>query len=78
MSRTMLTTVDNPYNPFDNYEQWLSYDRSVGHNTNELLARVISYSDELSDEDKEVAIEKAIDDIVKEDPTLTYKKISKD
>jgi hypothetical protein len=75
MAKFMLTTVDNPFNPFKEFDQWLSYDESQGYFSNALLARVATYSDELSEADQDLAIESAINDIIKEDATLLYKKI---
>ena len=28
----MLTTVDNPYNPFDQFNHWLLFDTENGYN----------------------------------------------
>ena len=36
----MLTTVDNPYSPFTQFDDWYSYDVLKGHNTCSLLARM--------------------------------------
>ena len=45
----MLTTTDNPYNPFTDWESWLIKDIALGHNTCALLARTASVSDEIDD-----------------------------
>jgi hypothetical protein len=42
-----------------------------------LLARVAPYSDDFSEADQDLAIELAINEIIKEDATLLYKKIEK-
>ena len=73
-----LTTIDNPYNPFDNYSAWYAYDYRMGHHTPAFLARVAVVSDELSDEDQRVAIEQAIDEILKENVSGIYKKVSRE
>lgn len=73
----MLTTVDNPYNPFTHFNEWLAYDTFMGYHTNGLLARIVSISDELSDVDQEVAIQQAIDEIVRENVLGLYKKVSR-
>lgn len=77
MSKTMLTTIDNPYDPFTNYDEWLAYDESHGHYSNSMLARVAIHSDELSEADQEQAIENAIDEIISYDAELKFKKARK-
>lgn len=76
MATHMLTTVDNPYDPFTQYEEWLSHDNRMGHDSLSILGRVVFTSDELSEEDQNLAIEAAIDYIVTEDPNLIYRKVS--
>ena len=66
MVETMLTTIDNPYSPFNQYEEWYAWDRGKGYHTPEFLARVAVVSEELSDSDYSLAIDEAIDEIVKE------------
>ena len=60
----MLTTVDNPYDPFTQYDEWWSFDEAAGYYTNALLGRVAVTSDQLSVADQEAAIDEAIDEIV--------------
>lgn len=73
---TTITTVDNPYNPFKQFDDWYAYDEGKGYGTCALLARITKSSDDLSDEDQELAIDEAIDEIVKENILGVYKKIS--
>lgn len=75
---SMLTTIDNPHNPFDEYEAWLSYDRRHGHNTETFLARILVTSDESSDADQDFAIEEAISEIVRENVTGMFKKVTRE
>lgn len=60
----MLTTLDNPFNPFTQFDEWFNYDVSKGYNTCAYLARVTKSSDELSDEDQALAIDQAMNEIV--------------
>jgi len=62
----MLTTIDNPYNPFTHWDDWLQYDMEQGHHSLALLARVTRTSDELPDAVQSQAIEDAILEIVTE------------
>lgn len=72
----MLTTVDNPYSPFSEYDEWYEYDATMGYNTPAFLARIAITSDELSDADQELAIQTAIEEIVKENTLGIYKRVS--
>lgn len=62
--QTMLTTIDNPWNPFANYSEWYAWDHDHGYDTAGYLARIAKVSNDLSDADYEQAITQAIDEIV--------------
>ena len=74
----MLTTNDNPYNPFDEFALWLLFDKQKGYNTCEYLARIAQLSDDLSEKETEEEIERAMDEIIKYDPFSIYKKVTKE
>ena len=74
----MLTTVDNPYNPFTRYDEWLEYDISMGYNTSSFLARVAKVSDELSEPDQTLAIQQAIEEIAYENVSGMWRKVTKE
>ena len=76
MKEHMLSTMDNPYNPFTEFDEWLNYDRRQKHFTLEFLDRVIVTSSDLSDADQSLAIELAIDEIVRENVNGLYMKVS--
>lgn len=71
-----LTTVDNPYNPFDEFNKWFLFDTVKGYNSCGYLARIATTSDQLTEQENLDEIERAIDEIVLLNPTL-YKKVSK-
>lgn len=75
MALHMLTTVDNPYNPFTEFDEWMRFDESSGYFTTNYLARLTLSSGDLSDVDQSNAIEHAIDEIVKENVNGMYRKI---
>lgn len=75
MAVNMLTTIDNPFNPFTEYDEWLAYDESKGYYSNGLLARITVSTDELSDAVENSAREAAIDEIIQKDPLGIYVKV---
>jgi len=75
--QSMLTTIDNPFDPFTHFNEWRQWDESSGYYTLSFLARIVITSDELSDEDQELAIEDAIDEIVRENVAGVYRKVVK-
>lgn len=66
MVEHMLSTVDNPYNPFYQFDEWLQWDIEKGYNTLSYLARILITSDDLSESDESIALEYAINEIVQE------------
>lgn len=78
MADSMLTTIDNPYDPFTQFDEWYAFDESKGYHTCGYLARIAKTSDELSEKDEALAIESAIDEIVKLNILGIYKKVTKE
>ena len=74
----MLTTKDNPYDPFTNFDQWFLYDVEKGYNTCGYLGRIARTSSEFSDEENENEIERAIDEIIQYDFMGIYEKVTSD
>lgn len=64
--RRMLTTIDNPHSPFENWPAWLAYDMAAGYNTSGLLARIAVVSNDVSDNENENALHLAMEEIVRE------------
>ena len=64
MMSIALTTSDNPYSPFTEWDQWYQYDEVHGYHTCSLLARVAKTSNGLPPKENETIIEQAIDSIV--------------
>ena len=76
MAATMLSTADNPFDPFEEFDSWYNFDITKGYNSCCYLARVANVSDSLTDEENEKEIERAIDEIVKYDPLNIYVKFT--
>ena len=73
----MLTTVDNPFDPFTQYMDWFWWDYHAGYHTPGVLARQVISSNDLSEADQTSAINTAIDEIVAENVSGVHKKVSR-
>jgi len=78
MTRVMVTTSDNPFDPFTQFDQWYAYDEDKGYCTCEYLARIAKLSDELSPVDNNLANEEAVDEIVSYNLLGIYKKVTEE
>ena len=78
MSKCALTTIDNPFDPFDQFDSWLTFDLDRKYNSCAFLARIAKTSDQLSEEENDREIERAIDEIVKYDVTNLFMKVKRE
>ena len=76
-SRYMLTTFDNPYNPFEQFSSWFLFDVEKGYDSCAYLGRIARTSDQLSEEENDLEVERAIDEIIKYDFRNIYKKVTR-
>jgi len=72
----MVTTTDNPFDPFTQFDEWRRWDEDAGYHTLPYLARITRTSDELSLADQDAAVEWAIDEIVNENINGMYEKVT--
>lgn len=77
MRSVMLTTEDNPYDPFEDFDSWYAYDEMKGYHTCSYLARIATISSELDDKTNRQSIEDAIDEILSFNLLGNYKKVVK-
>ena len=70
-----LTTFDNPFDPFEQFTSWFLFDVEKGYNSCSYLARIAKLSDDLSEEEVDIEVERAIDEIIKYDFMNIYKKV---
>lgn len=78
MMISMLTTTDNPHDPFDEWDSWFAFDARLGHHTPSVLARIVKTSSELSENQQTVDIDRAIDTIIRRDVLGLYKKVTRE
>lgn len=79
MSRQVnITTIDNPFNPFDDFNSWFMYDIEKGYYTSSKLARLVNLTDDMTEIEETEEIERAIDNLIKIDPLDLYIKVEKE
>lgn len=69
-----ITTYDNPYDYFKQFDEWLNYDRQKGYFTLEYVGRLVKLAPDLSDEEEKNEIENTIDSIIEWNGEF-YKKV---
>ena len=72
----MLTTVDNPYDPFTEWEEWYAFDARQGYHTPGLIARLTVDSDQLSNADQTLSVQLAVREIARENVLGIYRLVS--
>lgn len=73
----MLSTIDNPFDPFDQFDDWLEFDIDKGYYSCAYLARIANIGDDFTEKEANDEIGRAIDEIVKYNPLGIYIKVSK-
>lgn len=76
MAACALSTKDNPYNPLKDFRSWYIYDISKGYNSCAYLARIAYVNDAMTDREKDIETERAIDEIIKNDLENIYIKVT--
>lgn len=76
-SECMLTTFDNPFDPFEQFTSWFMFDVEKGYNSCGYLARIAKLTDDMSEEEVDRETERAIDEIIFYDPLNIYKKVTR-
>lgn len=75
LRKVNITTIDNPFDPFDDFTSWFNYDVENGYYTCSKLARLTNVTDNMSSIEEEAEIERAIDRLIEIDPLDIYKKV---
>lgn len=78
-----ITTSDNPFDYFDDFDNWFLYDIEKGYHTLEVMSRLTYTSTELSDKVYEAEVERVVDEMVYHDvinleyPDVHYIKVTR-
>ena len=71
----MLSTIDNPFNPFNDFTSWFLFDIEKGYYSCSRLMRIAKLSEDFSQKEENEEVERAIDEIIKYDPFNIYTKV---
>lgn len=77
MDSFMLTTVDNPFSPFDQFDEWYRYDIGMQYNSCGYLARIANTTPNMTEEEETEEIVRAMDEICELNPLKIYKKVTR-
>lgn len=78
MKISALTTKDNPYSYFDQQDEWEAYENYTGNRATRMIGRFAFTSDDLSVEENQLEIDRAIDEIIKYDAQNIFLKETKE
>ena len=79
MADVMLTTIDNPFNPFEQFVDWYMFDCQKGYNTYSRIARLMPVDDEsLSSIEKDRIEDNIMDRMIQHDPLGIYTKVDEE
>lgn len=73
-----LTTLDNPYDPFDQFTMWFEFDTRSGYKTTDLLGRITYTSEEMTSRERNLANTAAIDEIIEHNVLGIYRKVERE
>ena len=72
-----LTTIDNPFDPFTQFDDWFMFDTEFGYNSCSRLDRIAKFTDDMTEKEIAEETERAIDEIIKYDVLHVYKKVTR-
>ena len=75
LRKVNITTIDNPFNPFDDFTSWFLFDIEKGYYTSSKLARLVKLTDDMTELEELEEVERAIDRLIEIDPLDIYIKV---
>ena len=73
-----ISTIDNPFNPLDDFTSWLMFDTEKGYNTCGKLGRLAKFTNDMTDKEELEEIERVIDRLIEIDPLDIYIKVTRE
>jgi len=82
INEAMLTTTDNPYDPFEQFDEWYSFDELKARQENRptccsYLARIAMNAEDVSDNEYNRVMNDVIDEIVSLNLSGKFRKVTR-
>lgn len=75
LRKVNITTIDNPFDPFDDFASWFMFDVEKGYYTSSKVARLTKLTDDMTEKEENEEVERAIDRLIEIDPLDIYIKV---
>ena len=72
------TTIDNPFNPFDDFHSWFMFDIEKGYYTSSKLGRLTHLRDDMTEKEENEEVERAVNELIRIDPLDIYIKVERE
>lgn len=77
VKQSMITTFDNPFDPFEQFHEWYSFDKEHDYDSSEKVMRLANIADDMPEIVQIRAINSAIDRLIALDFANIYTKVTK-
>lgn len=78
LKEVTVTTIDNPFNPFEDFNSWFMFDTEHGYYTSSKLGRLTNLKDNMTQKEENEEVERAVDKLIEIDPLDIYVKVTRD
>lgn len=73
-----ITTIDNPFDPFKDFNDWFQFDIEKGYYSCSKIARIAENIENAEEKQEDELLEEAIDRLIEIDPLDLYRKLVKE
>lgn len=73
----MLTTIDNPFDPFEQFDDWYRFDIEKQYYSAQRWTRFAHFTDDMTEQEEREESERAMDEFIALDFLDLYKKVKK-
>lgn len=70
--KVLISTIDNPFNPFLDFDNWYAEDIRLGHDTSGLMQRLFVDYPDMSDRDNAIEYARVVRELFQLDPGELY------